>query len=327
MTLDLRQLRHLLAIAEHGTFGRAATALGMTQPALSRSVQGLEHQVGAELFQRSKRGVVPTDEGRSLILRARTLVTAADELDREVTRRKVPGSGQVNVGVGPYPSPTSLPDALARFTAAHPLVRVRAVVSGDWDELLRRLRARELDAFVAETSTLEDERDLNVEPLPRHPVYFAVRAGHPLTRRAVVTAAHAFAYPFVALTRYPPRVLDPMLAKLREVGALSPGRPFPAIELASLAAVKGVLARSDAIAPLMLSSIAQELEHGTLAVLLTERWIHTGYGLVTLKNVRLGAAAIALCELLREAEAALVREEARLIERYAPGGKPKRRKR
>jgi len=329
MTLDLRQLRHLLALAEHGSFGRAAVALGMTQPALSRSVQGLEQRVGAALFDRSRSGVSPTDEGRVLIVRARALVLAADDLDREVLRRRVPGSGYVSLGAGPYPSETIVPAALARFVATHPAIRVRVLVRGDWDELLRRLRSREVDFLVCETSTLDGEHDLDVERLPPHPMYCIVRRGHPLARRAVVGLAHMFAYPLVAVSRIPPRILEPMLAALPEPDSTPPGRPFPAIELASLAAVKRLLAGSDSIAPLTLPCVGDELAQGSLAVLLAESWLSTNYGIVSLKGQALGAAALALIERLREAEAALARAEGALIARHAPIGKssPKRRER
>jgi LysR family transcriptional regulator, cyn operon transcriptional activator len=70
MALELRQMRHLLALAEHGSFARAASALRLSQPALSRSVQTIEEQVGTRLFQRWASGVVPTDVGRLLIQRA-----------------------------------------------------------------------------------------------------------------------------------------------------------------------------------------------------------------------------------------------------------------
>jgi DNA-binding transcriptional LysR family regulator len=318
MPLELRHLRHLLALAEHGSFGRAAAALRMTQPALSRSVQVIEQEVGAELFDRSATGVTPTDEGRLLIERARELVHAADELDREVLRRRVPGSGQLVMGVGPYPGETIVPAALTKFVAAHPLVRVRVLVRGDWDELLRRLRAREIEFLVAETSTFDDEHDLDVEALNRHPVYFVGRRDHPLARRAAVRAQHAFAYPFLALSRYPPRALQPMLAAREGSDARRPGRPFPAIELTSLAAVKRVLRNSDAIAPLTLPCVAEEVEHGSLALLATEPWLFTGYGLVSLKGHALSAAARRFCECLREAEAALVREESLLLARHSP---------
>ena len=329
MTIELRGLRYLLALADHGSFGRAAAALAMTQPALSRSMQSLERQVGAALFERSKSGVVPTDEGRVLIVRARALVHAADELDREVLRRKVPGAGQIAMGAGPYPGETIVPDALARFVATHPLVRVRVLVRGEWDELLRRLRARELEFLVCETSTLAGEHDLEVEPLSTHALYCVARRGHPLGRRAPVRLVQLFAYPLLALSRVPPRVLGPMQAIEQDSGRRRPGRPFPAIELASLAAMKRLLANSDAIATLTLPCVADELDDGTLRVLLSEPWLSTNYGIVSLKGQALGAAARALIERLREAEAALARTEGALIARHAPIGKrsPKRRER
>ena len=322
MTLDLRALRQLLALADHGSFGRAAAALRMTQPALSRSMKGLEAEVGAELFERSPTGAVPTDEGRLLIERARELVRAADELDRELLRRRVPGAGQVALGAGPYPGETIVPAALTRFMAAHPLVRVRVVVRGDWDELLRRLRARELDFFVAETSTLDAEHDLDVERQAQHPAYFVARRGHPLALRTTVRAEHTFSYPFLALSRYPPRVLQPMLATRQASDARQPGRPFPAVELASLHAVKQVLLGSDAIAPLTLPCVADELARGTLVVLATESWVYTQYGLVRLRGHTQSAAASRFAECLREEEAALVRDESRLVAVPWTGCKP-----
>ncbi len=319
MPLELRQLRQLLALAEHGGFGRAAAALRMTQPALSRSVKAMETAVGAALFERSPAGAIPTDEGRLLIERARELVRAADELDRELLRRRIPGAGQIAVGAGPYPGETIVPAALTRFVAARPLVRVRVVMRGDWDELLRRLRARELDFYVAETSTLDGEHDLDVEHLPRHPVYFVARTGHPLAGRAPVRAEHTFEYPFLGLSRYPPRVLQPMLESRRSADARHPERPFPAMELASLHAVKQVLLASDAVAPLTLACVADELSRGTLALLATEPWLFTGYGIVRLKGHAPGAAASQFCECVRDAEAALVRQESQLVALHAPG--------
>jgi DNA-binding transcriptional LysR family regulator len=317
MPLELRQLRHLLALADHGSFGRAATALRMTQPALSRSVKAVEEEVGVELFHRSVSGVTPTDHGRLLIQHAGEVVRAADELDGEILRRRVPGSGELVVGAGPYPGETIVPAALTRFVVAHPLVRVRIVIRGDWDELLRRLRTRELEFFIAETSTLAGEHDLDVELLEPHPVYFVARRSHPLARRKVIGAQQTAPYPFLALSRYPPRALGPMLTS-RQRSERRPERAFPAIELPSVDAAKRVLEGSDAIAPLPVPCVAGELERGTLTLLGTEPWLFTGYGLVRLKGHAASPAASHFVESLREADASLVREESRLLARHSP---------
>ena len=83
MPLELQQLRQVIALAEHGSFVRAAAALHISQPALSRSVRGLEQRFGNDLFVRTSSGVVPTDVGRLYIGRARDVLRLANELDRE----------------------------------------------------------------------------------------------------------------------------------------------------------------------------------------------------------------------------------------------------
>lgn len=319
MPLELRQLRQVLALAQHGSFVRAAAALHMTQPALSRSLKLIEWEVGGPLFERSASGVTPTDQGHLLIRRARELVDAADDLDREVLRQQVGGTDQLNIGAGAYPAETVLPAAMARFLPDNDLVRIR-ILFGHWDELPRRLRAGDLDLFVAEFSTLAEERssDIDIRPLERHQAYFVARKGHPLVDRAVFFSEETFAYPFVALSRYPPRALRPMLAARRPVSARQPGRPFPAIECASLAAAKRIIGGSDAIAALTLPMIAEELERGSLQVLGSAPWAFAHYAIVRLKDRVPSTACSRFLRCLEEAEASLVREEARLVQMHRP---------
>ncbi|MBS0319716.1 MAG: LysR family transcriptional regulator [Proteobacteria bacterium] len=313
MTLELRQLRYLLALAEQGSLGRAAAALAMTQPALTRGLQQLEREVGAVLFERSKKGVAATDEGRVLVARAREVVAIADALDRDLLRKE-PSHVHVTLGAGPYPAETIVPGAVARCVARNPMTHVRVVIR-EWDELLRMLRKREIAFFVAETSTLDNEADLAIERCPSHPVYFVARRGHPLARRRAVRAADTYAYPMLALTRSPPRVLGPMLAA-RPAAAAGPSRPVPAIELASVAAAQRVLVASDAIAPLTLSCVGDALERGILTVLGGEPWLHVNYGIVALNDQRMGAMPALLQQELQAEEAALATAEAALAARH-----------
>jgi DNA-binding transcriptional LysR family regulator len=154
MALEIRQMRHVLALAELGSFARAATVLHLSQSALSRSIQVVEQQVGAALSLRSAAGVAPTDIGRVLVQRARRVVQMAEEIEQEVFSNRTLQRGQLCVGTGPYPIETIITPALTRFIATHPLISVRLQLA-DWDVLLPRLRARELDFFVAEISTLQ----------------------------------------------------------------------------------------------------------------------------------------------------------------------------
>lgn len=81
---EIRELRHLLSIEEFRHFGRAAKAVGMSQPALTKSLQRIERSLGAKLFERSRHRVSPTAVGEEVLARARRLVQEAEQLQRAV---------------------------------------------------------------------------------------------------------------------------------------------------------------------------------------------------------------------------------------------------
>lgn len=316
MAFGLRQLRHVLALAEHGSFSRAAAALGFSQPALSRSIQALEQQVGTPLFERTREGVVPTDVGRLYIQRARDVVRLADDLDHSSWLGRPLRTGRVTIGAGIYPAESILGRATAAFAGRFPGVSVDLRV-GNWDDLLRLLRARELDFFVAEISTLLGEADLRVEPMSPHSLYFVARQAHPLAPRRRVTAAEILAWPLATASRIPPRILDPLLAAKRESpDPAAAGHPLPAITCSSLGTVKRIVERSDAVTAVTLSCLAEELEAGTWAVLATAPWLHVRYGIVSLNGHPATQAAEEFRDVVLETEAEVTREEQQLAERW-----------
>ena len=82
--MELRRLRHLIAVVEHGSFSRAAEAVHLTQPALSRSIQALEAEVGTAVLERNRGAIEPTDVGRLLLTHARQLDSATRDLERDI---------------------------------------------------------------------------------------------------------------------------------------------------------------------------------------------------------------------------------------------------
>ncbi len=325
MPLELQQLRQVIALAEHRSFVRAAAALHISQPALSRSIQNLEQRFGSALFVRSSAGVVPTDLGRLYMERARDVLRLADELDREAVTRGTLGAARVAVGGGPYPAESFLGPAAARFVEQYPKVSVQ-LHARNWDELLRELRSRELDFFVAETSTLQREPELDIAPMPSaHSVHFFARAGHPLADLGTAKVEDIFAYPFVSPSRIPPRILDPMLAAHRAGAAARKNTlPFPSIQCNGLAPVKRIVASSDAISASILSCVAAELELGQLVLLGTAPWLHLHYGIVSLKGRPWTQAAEKFREYVLEAERRAAAEEGQLLRRFRPGIRRKR---
>ena len=318
MSLEVRRMRHVIALADHGSFARAATSLGLSQPALSRSIQAVERETGSQLFVRTVNGVEPTDSGRVFVARIRQIVQLTEDLDRDLTSERGLHSGHVHVGAGPYPAQSMLAPALARFVADHPRVVVR-VMMREWDELLRRLRAREIEFFVAETSTLGGESDLEVEQFGVHPMFILARRDHPLASRAPVTFSEGFAFPYVSVSRIPPRILEPIrAAQRRSPDAMAANRAFPALEFNSLDAVMQVVLGSDALMVAPPTCVADELESGRLVALGSEPYLTSGYGIVKARSQPLTAAGTRFREYVLEAEQAVSERERELLDRWRP---------
>jgi DNA-binding transcriptional LysR family regulator len=318
MSLEVRQMRHVLALAEHGSFARAAMAVGLSQSALSRSIQSVEREAGSQLFIRTASGVEPTDSGRVFIARIQQIVQLTEDLDRDLVGDRGLQRGQLHVGAGPFPAQSMLTDALAQFVADYPRIVVRMMMR-DWDELVRRLRAREIEFFVAEYSTLGGETDLDIEPLDMHPMLTYARHGHPLAARAPVSFEDGFAYPYASLTRIPPRVLEPIRAAQRRMpDAFVAQRVFPALEFNALEAIKRIALGSDALIVAPPSCVVTELESGELVAIGSEHFLALRYGIVKLRTQPLSAAAARFREYVLEAERAFTEREKELLERWRP---------
>ena len=139
--IDLKRLRHLSTLVQHGNFHRAAEALHLTQPALTRSIQALEAHVGAPLLTRHRTGVEPTELGRLLLRHAGTLEGQVRDLDRELRLAKGLALGELRVGVGPWGGSVLVGPVVGRLNALHPGLQLKLVLA-PWRELPERARAR-----------------------------------------------------------------------------------------------------------------------------------------------------------------------------------------
>ncbi|MCP2251459.1 DNA-binding transcriptional regulator, LysR family [Prauserella aidingensis] len=179
--MEARHLRYALALAEHGHFGRAARALGIAQPPLSKQIADLEREVGVRLFDRARQGVLPTGAGEAFLVRARQALEdmAAAVVDADRAARGE--TGRLRLGFIASALLEPLPDVLGRFGSERPDVRLELheMASG---RSTAALVAGELDVAV----TLGPPRGVGVEHLVSVPI------GHAhLT--AVVGSAHPYA--------------------------------------------------------------------------------------------------------------------------------------
>ena len=325
MPIDLRLLRHAQALALHRSFSRAADALGIAQPSLSRGIKELEERIGLPLFQRSRSGHEPTDFGRVFLQHAANMLAQADDLEREVALAKGLGTGELAIGFGPYAADVLGPHCAARFAADHPGVRLR-VSMNDPASVVRLLRARAVDLAVAEGSMLESSAQEAgsalevVDRLPPLDGYVVVRAGHPLTRMAKIDMADVLDHPFAQVVMLTPRILKPMLAARRTIpgpgGSAMPA--FPAIECPTIGFATRFVANSDAFTFAGLGMVKAELERGQLVAVLAAPWLRVEWSIVRLRNRTPSPASVAFVEELQLAHAEVLREEAVLRERWYP---------
>lgn len=196
--MTLVQLRHLIALAETGSFSRAAQAQFLTQPALSRSIRALEDELGMPLFDRVGRRTELTAFGRATLERARLLVSDAEELQGSGRRSREGERGTLRIGMGSGPGAMLMTPLLMTIALEHPQVHVE-IARGGTELLVQSLRARTLDALVVDARSLKPAPDLRTELLFEMRGAFMVRRGHPLTRvRGGVRFEDASRYPIAS---------------------------------------------------------------------------------------------------------------------------------
>lgn len=177
--LRLRQLRCFVTVARMKSFVAAADSLGLTQPAVSRSVRELEQILGHALFDRSTRGAELTRRGRDFLDAAEASLLQIWQGTKAVVG-DVGAQEVVRIGALPNVCSQFLPSLVADFKAELPTVRV-VISPGTNMGLLSQLRLGDTDLVIGRLSSSEDMRGLVFEALYDEPLVFVARSGHPLT--------------------------------------------------------------------------------------------------------------------------------------------------
>ena len=175
--MNLRDLRYLVAVADHRHFGHAADACFVSQPTLSTQIKKLETELGVELLERNPGQVLLTAAGAKVVERARVVLQEAANITEIARRAQDPESGTLSIGLfptlGPYLLPHVVPKARERFPRLEMLL-----VEEKTEEILRRLRDGRLDVGIL-ALPIHDER-LRFEPLFDEDFLLAVPKDHPL---------------------------------------------------------------------------------------------------------------------------------------------------
>jgi DNA-binding transcriptional LysR family regulator len=210
--MNLSQLRHLIALADHRSFRKAADALRLTQPALSRSLQALEEELGVKLVDRIGKRNTLTAYGEQVVDSARRVMFEAAELRRGVTLLREGRIGSIAIGLGPTPAAILMVPFLRQMATSHPGVQVK-IARGSVDVLVQSLRNETVDVIAVDRRALVPAEDLQIEPLAPLRGGFICRSGHPLLELPRIDLAAVRQYP-VASTPLSDEIARLLVAEL-----------------------------------------------------------------------------------------------------------------
>jgi DNA-binding transcriptional LysR family regulator len=327
--IELRLIQHALALARYRNFARAARSLHLTQPTMTRSIAALEQAVGVLLFDRGTKGVEPTAFGNILLERGARLLAGEADLRREIQLLAGLDVGRLAVVAGPFPFEISVGAAVARLIAAHPRLRVRAMLA-DPDEVVREVLAQRADVGLVDLQFIAGQTDLVAETMPRHDLIMAGRPGHPLAGRADLRLADILSFP-MASTRIVNEAVTSAMAGVATADLLDVdhGELIPAIHVNSYALARQIACDTDALVAGTVRMLAPELDAGRLVRLDFEMLgLRTNYAIIHRQDRSLSPAARAFIDLVRDVEAELVatagRNAATARRRVRPGRRRKK---
>ena len=192
--IDLHKLSHLQTVARTRSFSRASEELKISQPALSRSIAGLERDFGFAVFERGRRGLAPTPVGVRVLAEVDELLRAARMLQHNLRLYGEGQAGEIAFGVGPLVASIIMPDLGAYLLARHPHLQVRSSIKAV-DVLFQELLGEQIEMIFANADMIPARDDLSIEPIAEIEIVAVVRAGHPLTQRSPVRLADLDGYP------------------------------------------------------------------------------------------------------------------------------------
>jgi DNA-binding transcriptional LysR family regulator len=192
--LRLRDVDVLLSVIQTGSMGKAAAALNMSQPAVSKAIACLEHTLGVRLLDRSRQGVEPTPYGRALVRRGVAMFDELRQGVQDIASLSDPTVGEIRMGGSEHTITAIYSPVIRRLSKQHPRMSFQVVV-GDLRTLSRDLDARRIDFLVSRMYSPPSEEH-SVEVLFEDPLVVVTGTDNPLARRRQVVLAELLEEPW-----------------------------------------------------------------------------------------------------------------------------------
>lgn len=302
--------RVVTVVARLGSFVKAADALGVTQPALSRRLQAIEEALGVKLFDRSARAVQPTVFGEAVLRQADAVLRAFGDLRHDISLLREKERGDLTITTTMYPAHISVARAISELVYRHPGLKVHLTVD---DQLVaaRKLREREADIGViwipGEPDADPAYRGLMCRRLPRRRHIFYCRAGHPLAMFPEATPAQIAAYPLVGF-HMGPQMLPFRPDELGVSGSILPetGIFEPQILVNSYPAARAVVLSSNAVSWAPMCLLEESVVRGEIVAFSfsLERFV-CGYDIAWSPDRMMSPAGEAFAQIVKDIEQAI----------------------
>lgn len=216
--MDVRLLRAFVVLSEHAHFTRAAAALGMAQPALSKQISAIEDELGLRLFDRTKRHVSLSRDGRALVRPARRALEAVEDVRAAAMRLRTGTTGELIVGFTPSAPARRLPDIVQAFRSRHPDVACVPMQASS-DELVTDVLNGRVDVALVRAEAASGRPGLKTAGLEDESMVVVLPAAHPLARKKALALAELASERFVMVERHASvAIYDRVVAACRSAG-------------------------------------------------------------------------------------------------------------
>ena len=185
--MNIRDLKYLVALADHGHFGKAATACFVSQPALSMQIKKLEDTLGTTLLERNPKTLLFTEPGLAIIERARELLYLVEQIKKIADTAKDPVSGELTLGIFPTLAPFLLPHIIPFLAKTYPKLTLH-LIEEKTTPLIVELQQGRLDAAFLALPI--EEKNFHHAVLFEEAFMLCVPLNHPLAKRASVNIEH-----------------------------------------------------------------------------------------------------------------------------------------
>jgi DNA-binding transcriptional LysR family regulator len=308
--ISMRELRLLLAVARSGSILKAAHAIGLTQPAISKAIADLEETLGVALFDRHHRGVVPTPHGRILVRHALAMFAAMRQAVEELDVLSGASGGEVCLGGTPAMCGGLLAHAVCAMTARRPGIGY-AVVELETERLVAEVRAHTIDIGLGRAPLKQAGDDIGFEPLFEDRLFVVAAAGHPLAGRRTVSPAELAAQRWLL----PPPQTPPSAQLRRSFESLKMEMPARAVSTMSMLLRYEMLAAGDFVTVLHGSLLQFGRLPSFLRILPVELSGGIPIGLSRVVNRTLSPATELFIECVRESAKVMAAADVRHLQR------------